>query len=223
MSKEDLQAIWLTFWTASLAVVLILPFGILLAWLLARKQWLGKSLIETIVALPLVLPPVATGLILLKLLGRQGWLFEWSGGGIRPEVVFTWKAVVIALAVMAFPMLVRGLRQAFEQVPERLELMARTLGKGPWQVFWSVTLPLAKRGLAAALVMAFARAVGEFGATMMIAGMMDGETTTMAVSIYQHVQLGDEVAAMRLMWVSFGFAFLAIVLSEWLNRKEARG
>lgn len=220
LSIEDWQSIWLTLWTAALAIVVILPGGMALAWLLARKRWPGKSLVETFVALPLVLPPVATGLILLKLVGRRGPIGGWLHEHFDVDVAFTWRGVVVALGVMAFPLLVRSLRTAFEEVPARLENIARTLGRTPWNVFWTITVPLARRGIAAGLVLSFARALGEFGATIMVAGMITGKTSTLALSIYQHVQTGDDEHAMRLLVVCLIIAFVALWISEQLLRRK---
>ncbi len=204
---------------AALGTLLILPGGVALGWLLARKRWHGKALVETLVALPLVMPPVATGLILLKLLGRKGPI-----GGILAaagvDVVFTWKAVVIAAAVMAVPLLVRNARVALEEVPERFEQVARTLGAGPWRVFFTITLPLASRGLCAGGVLAFARALGEFGATAMVAGFIPGETVTLSLGIYHQVQLGRDTEAFLLLGISASLAFGAVILSELLLRKR---
>ncbi|HTB63527.1 MAG TPA: ABC transporter permease subunit, partial [Opitutales bacterium] len=151
---------------AALAVAVSLPFALALAWLLARKRWPGKALVETLVTVPLVLPPVATGFALLLLMGRRSWLgslFEKVFGG---EIVFTWKAVVMAMAVMAFPLVVRTARVGFESVDPQLEDAARSLGAGPWRVFCSITLPLARRGVLGGVILGFARALGEFGATI---------------------------------------------------------
>lgn len=222
LSAEDWQSVWLTVWTAAVAVVLILPPGLALAWLLARRQWRGKSVVETLVALPLVMPPVATGLILLKLFGRHGVCGAWLYAHWNITLVFNRWAVVLALAVMAFPLLVRSLRTALEEVPERLEQVARTLGRSPWQVFRTITLPLARRGLAAGIVLAFARALGEFGATIMVAGFISGETSTLALSIYQHVQTGDDDHALRLLTVCILIAFGALWASEALLRSKRK-
>ncbi|MGH8020599.1 MAG: molybdate ABC transporter permease subunit [Opitutaceae bacterium] len=203
------------------STLLILPFGVALGWLLARRRWPGKVLVETLVALPMVVPPVATGLILLKLFGRRGPLGSFLENVFGLEIVFTWKAVVLATAVMSFPLLVRAARVAFEEVNPRLEEMARTLGAGPWDAFWSITLPLARRGLFAGCVLAFARALGEFGATVMIAGMIPGETITLALGIYHRVQLGQDDAALGLLLVSLALAFGALWLSERLSRRRA--
>ena len=220
LTAEDWQAIWLTLWTAALAVAAILPPAMALAWLLARKEWRGKSIVETLIALPLVLPPVATGLILLKLVGRRGPIGSWLHEQFNLDVAFTWRGVVLALAVMAFPLLARSLRTAFEEVPARLEAIARTLGRSPWNVFWTITVPLARRGIAAGLILSFARALGEFGATIMVAGLITGKTSTLALSIYQHVQTGNDEHAMRLLVVCLVIAFVAVWVSELLARRR---
>lgn len=220
MSAEAWQITWFTLGVAALSTLAILPFGIVLAWLLARRDWPGKSLVETLVALPLVIPPVATGLVLLKLLGRRGLLGGWIERTFGWEIVFTWRAVVVATAVMSFPLLVRTARVAFEGVSPRLEQVARTLGAGPWRVFVTVTLPLAARGLVAGAVLAFARALGEFGATIMVAGFIPGQTATLALSIYHLVQLGRDAEALSLLTVSVVIAFGAVWLSEWFLRRR---
>jgi molybdate transport system permease protein len=220
LTAADWQTIWFTTWVSALSVVCILPPGLAVAWLLARRDWWGKSVVETLVALPLVLPPVATGLILLKLFGRRGpaggWLYEQFG----VDVVFSWKAVLLALGVMAFPLLVRSIRTAFEEVPVRLEGIARTLGHRPWSVLWRVTLPLASRGIASGVVLAFARALGEFGATIMVAGFIPGKTGTLSLAIYQDVQTGDDSHAMSLLGVGIVMAFVALWAAEWLGRRK---
>jgi molybdate transport system permease protein len=220
MSAEAWQITWFTVGVAALSTLAILPFGIALAWLLARRDWPGKSIVETLVALPLVIPPVATGLILLKLLGRRGIVGGWLERTFGWEIVFTWRGVVVATAVMSFPLLVRTARVAFEGVSPRLEQVARTLGAGPWRTFTTVTLPLAARGLMAGAVLAFARGLGEFGATIMIAGYIPGETATLALSIYHLVQLGHDTEALVLLAISVGIAFAAVWLSEWFLRRR---
>ena len=221
MSSEIWPITWFTVWASALSLLLILPPGVALAWLLARRNWPGKSLVETVLALPLVVPPVATGLVLLKLFGRRGALGAWLERTFGVEIVFTWRAVVVATAVMSFPLLVRTARVAFEGVSPRLEQVARTLGAGPWRVFWTITLPLAARGLAAGAVLAFARGLGEFGATVMVAGFIPGHTVTLALSIYQQVNLGHDEAAWPLLVVSVTLAFGAVWLSERLGQRRA--
>lgn len=199
--------------TALLATVLLIAPGTLIAWLLARRDWRGKSVVETLVALPLVMPPVATGLILLKLFGRHGPLGMF-------DVVFTWRGVVAAMSVMAFPLFVRSARIAFEQVSRRYEEIARTLGAHESRVFFTITVPLAMRGLIGGAVLAFARALGEFGATVLVAGNIPGRTATLSTSIYNYVQLGQDDAAMRLLAISVVIAFAAVWTSEILLKRR---
>jgi molybdate transport system permease protein len=217
---EIVQVTFFTLGVALLSTLLILPPGVALGWLLARRRWPGKAFVETLVALPLVIPPVATGLILLKLFGRRGPIGQFVQSVFGVDIVFTWRAVVLATAVMSLPLLVRSARVAFEEVPTRLEGVARTLGAGPWRTFFTVTLPLARRGLLAGCVLAFARALGEFGATVMIAGMIPGETITLALGIYHEVQLGHDDAAYALLGISVVLAFGAVAVSEWLLRRK---
>jgi len=221
MENENWQIVYFTLGVSILSTLLILPGGVALAWLLARPRWMGKSLVETLVALPLVIPPVATGLILLKLLGRRGVLGSFIEKTFGVEIVFTWRAVVIAIGVMSFPLLVRTSRVAFEGVNPRLEEIARTLGAGELRIFFTVTLPLAARGIIAGTILAFARALGEFGATIMVAGNIPGKTSTIALSIYQFVQLSQDSAAFKLLGVSVLMAFGAVWISEFVLRKRS--
>jgi molybdate transport system permease protein len=221
MSAAEWQIAGFTVAVAALATLLILPPGLAIAWLLARRRWRGKSILETLVALPLVMPPVATGLILLKLLGRRGpvgRLLEEIG----IEVVFTWKGVVTAMAVMSFPLLVRGARVAFEGVNPRLEEIARTLGATDGRVFFTITLPLAVRGILGGTLLAFARALGEFGATILVAGNIPGKTSTLSLAIYSLVQLGKDADAFRLLGISVAVAFVAVWWSEWFLRRGGK-
>ena len=220
MTADDAQVIGLTLGTAILSTRIIFPFGVALAWLLARKNWPGKSLVETIVALPLVMPPVATGLILLNLLGRHGPIGALLQNVFGAEIVFTWKAVVAAMAVMSFPFLVRTVRLAFEEINPRLEHVARTLGASPTRVFATITLPLATRGMVAGAVWAFARALGEFGATILVAGNIPGRTTVMSVAIYSDIQLGQDDHAWQLMGISALIAFVAILFSNLFLKQD---
>lgn len=219
MTPDDWRVLWFTTWVSALSTLVILPPGLAVSWLLARRSWRGKVLIETLVSLPLVLPPVATGLILLKLFGRKGPIGAWLLDRLGIDLVFTWRAVVVALAVMSFPLLVRSSRTAFEAVPRRLEQIAATLGANPFRVYFTITLPLALPGILAGMLLAFARALGEFGASIMIAGNIPGQTTTLSMSIYQSVQLGDDSTALRLVGVAIVVALLAVWLSERLGRR----
>ena len=217
MSADDIRLIAFTLGVSALAVAASLPAGLALGWVLARKQWPGKALVETLVMLPLVLPPVVTGLLLLKLFGRKGpfgGMLEQAG----IEMIFTWKAVVLALAVMSFPLLLRCIRTAFEEVPRHLEEAAATLGRTPWQVFTRVSIPLARRGIAAGLILGFARALGEFGATMMVAGLIPGVTETLPLAIYRSFQAGDDSRVWMLAGVSAAVAFMALGLAAKLGK-----
>ena len=220
MTAADWQIVWFTAWISALSTIVILPFGLAISWLLARRDWFGKSVVETLVSLPLVMPPVATGLILLKILGRHGAIGGFLHRHFDADIVFTWRAVMVALSVMSFPLLVRSVRVAFEEVDPRLEQIARTLGASNWRVFCTITLPLAKRGVIAGMILAFARALGEFGATIMVAGNIPGKTETLSLAIYQNVQLGQDDFAFRFLLVSVVIAFAAVWASEMLLRKK---
>lgn len=192
-----------------------------LAWWLAKTTVRWKSIVETIVSLPLVLPPVATGLILLNLFGRRGPLGAAFRAVFGADVVFTWRAVLVATAVMSFPLLVRTARLGFEAVNPRLEQIAQTLGASFWRVMFTVTIPLAARGILAGFLLSFARAIGEFGATILVAGNIPGKTTTLSLAIYSLVQLGKDQDAYILVLVAALLAFGAIFLSEALARAKA--
>lgn len=199
----------------------MLPFGIAAALGLARYRGPGKGAIETLLSLPLILPPTAVGILLLELLGRRAPLGAWlAARGV--EVLFTWKAVLLATAVMSFPLLVRSARTAFEEVDPRLVGIARTLGHGPFAAFFRVTLPLAWRGVMAGIVLAFSRALGEFGATVMIAGNIPGKTQTLALAIFQDNQIGRDDRALVLAGVTVALAFTMLWLTEWVTRTRGR-
>src|SRR5262245_35961082 len=190
MPTRDQWAIVLfTLRVAALGTALILPLGVTAAALLARRRGTARSALETLLSLPLVLPPTAVGLFLLDVFSRGSAVGGWlSAAGV--QIAFDWKGVVIATAVMSFPLLVRSALTAFEEVDPRLVGLARTLGCSPLQAFFRVTLPLAWRGVAAGTVLAFARALGEFGATVMLAGNIPGRTQTLALAIFHDTQLG---------------------------------
>ena len=218
MTGSDWQLVGFSARMAVCSTLLILPLGVALAWLLARREWPGKTFVETFVALPLVLPPVVTGLFLLQLFGLHGPLGYWLHTQFGIDVVFTWKAVVLALGAMSFPLLVLFARAAIEDVNPALEQIARTLGAGEWRVLFTVTLPLARRGILAGALLAFARALGEFGATIMVAGNIPGRTTTLPVAIYSSVLNGDDAHAWTLAAISSVIAFLAL----WIGREFQR-
>jgi molybdate transport system permease protein len=219
MSREIAEIALFTTCAAGGATLLMLVPGVGLAWALARRRFPGKAVVETVVSLPLVVPPVATGLILLWLLGRRGPL----GGPLETlgiEVVFTWRAVVVAMAVMGLPLLVRTARAGFEQVTRRYEEIAETLGAGPWRVFSTVTLPLASRNILAGALLGFSRALGEFGATIVVAGSIPGRTRTLAVGIYSYTETGQDRQAAILLIVSVTIAFAAVLVSNRLARES---
>jgi len=191
MSAEVLTAVWLSARVAVAATVLNALLGIPLAYLLARRRFWGRGLVDLLVTLPLVLPPTVTGYYLIVLLGRRGLLGAPLYDATGWTVAFTWYAAVIAATVMALPLLVRTARAAIESVDRDLERAAYTLGRSEWQTALTVTLPLARNGILAGLVLAFARALGEFGATLMLAGNIPGKTATVPLAIYTAVQTGE--------------------------------
>jgi len=204
------------------STLIILPFGIVVSWVLARKQWPLKSVFETIVLLPLVMPPVSTGLILLRLFGYRSPIGRWLyDRGI--EIVFNWKGVLVAMAVMSFPLLVRSMRISFADVNPRLEQIAATLGASPLRIFFVVTIPLAMRGIIAGSLLAFSRALGEFGATILLAGNIPGKTQTLSLAIFNFVQLGKDREAYNLLAITVILAFASVWSSEWLLRPRTRG
>jgi molybdate transport system permease protein len=198
VSAETLSALELSLRVAVLATALNALIGIPLAWVLARRRFPGRAVVDLMVTLPLVLPPTVTGYYLIVVLGRRGWLgaplYQWTGW----TVTFTWYAAVIAATVMALPLLVRTARAAIESVDRDLEKAAYTLGRPQWRTALEVTLPLAWRGILAGLVLAFARALGEFGATLMLAGNIPGRTTTVPLAVYTAVQTGESGTALVL-------------------------
>ena len=218
---------WFTVACAAGATVLILPAGVVIAWLLARQKFPGRSLVETLVSLPLVMPPVATGLILLMLLSRRGSIGRvLERFGI--EIVFTWKAVVLAMAIMGLPLLVRTVRAGFEHVNPRYERVAATLGARPLRVFLTISLPLAWPSVLAGAILAFARALGEFGATIVVAGSIPGATRTLSSAIYAHAETGQDAQALTLVLISVAVAFVSLWLANLLasterNREGGRG
>ena len=221
MTREDLSILLLTLRVAAISTLVILPVGVAAGWALSRGRGAVKQISETILALPLVLPPTAVGLLLLEMLRRSGpigRLLDRSG----VEVLFTWKAVVLATAVMSFPLLVRPVRTAFAEVDPRLLGVARSLGHGPFSVFRRVAVPLAWRGILAGTLLAFSRALGEFGATILVAGNIPGRTQTLALAIFHRTQIGRDDSALRLVAVVVALAFLAILATEALERRRSR-
>lgn len=221
MNPEALVPLRLSLGIAFLATLAILPPGLLLGRLLTRRRFAGKSLVETFLYLPLVLPPTAVGYLLLTLLARDGPLGV-RALGVDLDLLFTWKGATLAAAVMALPLVVRAARSAFEEIDPRLEGMARTLGMGPARTFFTVSLPLARRGLAAAALLGFARSLGEFGATVIVAGSIPGRTQTLALAIFAQLQTGHERQALVLVWITVILAFVALWSVERLLRPGER-
>jgi molybdate transport system permease protein len=223
LTADEASILLLSLQVALASIALLLVPGVLLGWLLARRHFPGKALLDVLVHLPLVLPPVVTGYLLLLLFGRKGLLGapleDWFG----LRIAFTWKGAAIAAAIMAFPLMVRAVRLAIELTDRQVEEAARTLGAGPWRVLLTVTLPLAAPGILAGLVLAFARSLGEFGATITLAGNIPGESRTLPVAIYAYAQVPDGDAPLqRLVLISVFVSVLALLGSEWLSRRLAR-
>jgi len=219
VTEGELPLILFSLAVAALATVLILPVGIAVAYAMARWQGAGKGVIETVISLPMVLPPTAVGLVLLELLARGSPVGQ-ALDALGIEVVFTPKAVVLASAIMAFPLLVRAARSGFEEVDPRLVAVARTLGDSRARAFFRVTLPLAWRGVLTGALLAFSRALGEFGATVLVAGNIPGQTQTLALAIFHRTQIGQDAEALRLAGVATLIAFAAIYTTEVLSRRR---
>ncbi|QZN97051.1 molybdate ABC transporter permease subunit [Symbiopectobacterium purcellii] len=219
LTDYEWQAIELSLKVSITAVIFSLPLGILAAWVLVRCRFPGKSLLDSIIHLPLVLPPVVIGYLLLIGMGRKGiigqWLYEWFGLSFS----FSWRGAALASAVIAFPLMVRAIRLALEALDTRLELASRTLGANPWRVFFTITLPLSFPGIVAGTVLAFARSLGEFGATITFVSNIPGETRTIPSAMYTLIQTpGAEADAARLCVIAILLSMASLLLSEWLTR-----
>ena len=221
MSADAITPLLLSLKVSLWATLLIAPPGVLLGLWLARRDFHGKSVVETVLSLPLVLPPTAVGYLLLRLLSRDAPLGE-KALGFDLDLLLTWKGAALASAIMSLPLVARTARVAFEEVDPRLEGMARTLGLGPVRAFAEVTLPLARRGLMAAAVLGFSRALGEFGATVIVAGNIPGRTQTLALAIFSDMQIGRDREAMTLVAVTVVLAFTAVFTAETLLRRRGR-
>ena len=223
LAPEEWTALWLSLTVATCAAMVSLPAGIALGYALVRVPFRGKWLAEAVINLPLVLPPVVTGYLLLVLFGARGpigsLLAEWLG----VRVVFTWLAAVLAAMVVSFPLMVRAIRLAFQSVDPRLEMAARSLGAGRVATFFSISLPLARRGVVAGWMLAFARSLGEFGATIMVAGNIEGQTRTIPLALFtMTTRAGGVGQCWRLVALSVLLACGAMATSEWLERRQAR-
>ena len=220
LSPAEIQALLLSAKVAFFCTLIVSIPGVAVAWLLAKKTFIGKSLLDGLVHLPLVLPPVIPGFLLLLLLGNQGLIGKWLYQSFGITIAFTWVGAVIASAVMGFPLMVRSARLAISQVDSGLESAAQSLGAHPLRVFFTVTLPVAMPGVITGLILAFSRSLGEFGATITFVGNIEGETRTLPLAIYSYTQLpGGDLPAMRLVVISMVIALAALMLSEILERK----
>ena len=220
LTPLELEALSLSLRVALWAVLVSLPLGLATAWLLARHEFIGKTLVDGLVHLPMVVPPVAVGYLLLVLLGRRGPLGGWLYDSFGITLIFTWQGAAVASAVMAFPLMVRSIRLSLEAIDDRLETAARTLGARRARVFATITLPLATPGILTGVVLAFARSLGEFGATITFVSNIAGETRTLPIALYTLIQSpGGEAGAARLMAISLALAILALLASEFLARR----
>jgi len=216
----DISLILLTLQIAVVATVINLPIAIGLSWLIVKRRVRGSFLLDVLVSLPLALPPVVSGYFLLLLLGRQGPVGALIRDTLGVDIVFTWVAAALASAVVSFPLMARGVMTAIEGVDERLERSARSLGAGALRVAFTITLPLAYRGIMAGVLLGFVRALSEFGATIVVAGNIPGRTQTLPLAIFEKVQLGRDADALRLVGVSIALAVATILVHNWLLSKS---
>ncbi len=223
LSPDEWDAVRLSLKVSSVATVASLPFGLAIAWLLARKNFPGKSVLNGVVHLPLILPPVVTGYLLLLSFGRRGIAGSFLAEHFGLVFSFRWTGAALACAVMAFPLLVRAIRLSIEAVDRKLEAAAATLGASPVLVFATITLPLILPGIVAGMILCFAKAMGEFGATITFVSNIPGETQTLPSAIYTFTQVpGGETGALRLTLVAIAIAFTALLASEWLAKRISR-
>ncbi len=220
LTPTEWEALQLSLKIAFVSVSVSLPFGIFIAWLLARKQFFGKTLLDGLTHLPLVLPPVVMGYLLLVVMGRKGVVGQWLYDTFGVSFSFSWKGAVLACALVSFPLLVRAIRLSLELVDTRLEHAARTLGASSFRIFYTVTLPLMMPGILSGWVLAFARSLGEFGATITFVSNIPGETQTIPLAMFTFLETpGQEHSAMRLCVISIFIALVAQFCSEWFSRK----
>ncbi|MCO6545008.1 MAG: molybdate ABC transporter permease subunit [Gilliamella sp.] len=219
LTEFEWRTLLLSVKIAATAIGFSLPIGILTAWILARCQFFGKSLFDSIVHLPLVLPPVVLGYLLLITMGRRSVIGEWLNNYLNISFSFNWQGAALASAVVAFPLMVRSIRLAIESIDTRLENIARTLGAHKWRVFITITLPLAFPGILMGIVLGFARCLGEFGATITFVSNIQDETRTLPLAMYTLLQIPNgEQGALRLCIISVVLSLIALFLSELLNR-----
>lgn len=219
LSPYEWEAIYLSLKVSSVAVLFSLPLGILMAWVLVRCHFPGKTLLDSIIHLPLVLPPVVVGYLLLVSMGKRGFIGEWLYDWFGFSFTFSWRGAALASAVVAFPLMVRAIRLALEAVDKKLEQAARTLGASPLRVFFTITIPLSLPGIIVGTVLAFARSLGEFGATITFVSNIPGETQTIPLAMYTLIETpGAETDAARLCIIAIVLALISLLISEWLTR-----
>jgi molybdate transport system permease protein len=223
VTELEYQALILSLKVGAFAVLWLIPLGVLLAWLLSRKTFFGKSVLDSLIHLPLVLPPVVIGYLLLLSLGRQGFIGSWLYEHFGLVFSFDWKGAVVACIVVALPLMVRSVRLSLESVDPKLEHAASTLGASPFKVFMTITLPLTIPGIITGTMLSFARSLGEFGATISFVSNIPGETQTIPLAMYNFIETpGAEMQAARLCIISIALALSTLMASEWMNRKAAR-
>jgi molybdate transport system permease protein len=223
LNAADWAPVVLSLQVAVVATLFILPPAVGVAWLLSRPRLRGRLLLEVIVTAPLVMPPIITGYLLLLLLGRGGPVGAWLHNALGIDIAFTWIGAAIAAGVLAFPLTVRAIQISLESIDRRLEGTARTLGAGPWDTFFSVTLPLAAPGIVAGTLLGFARCLGEFGATIVLAGNIPGKTQTIPLAIYSAINSpGGEARAMTLLLISVALSIGALVFSQIMTSRKRR-
>ncbi|GAD79866.1 molybdate ABC transporter permease subunit [Vibrio ezurae] len=221
LTEIESIALILSLKVAFVASFSILPLGVALAWLLAKKDFYGKSLLDGLIHLPLVLPPVVIGYVLLILFGKQGAIGRWLEASLGIDFSFSWKGAALASAVVALPLMVRSIRLSILSVDSKLEEAAMTLGANPFMVFKRITLPLIMPGIISGLVLAFARSLGEFGATITFVSNIPGETQTIPLAMFSFLETpGAEFAAMRLCIIAIVIALISLFLSEWMSRRS---
>ena len=223
LSDYELTALLLSLKVAAYAVVWLLPVGVILGWVLARKEFVGKSVLDSLIHLPLVLPPVVIGYLLLISMGRRGvigsWLYDWFGVSFS----FSWRGAVLACVVVSLPLMVRAIRLSVESIDIKLEQAAKTLGASPIKVFFTITLPLTLPGVITGVMLAFARSLGEFGATISFVSNIPAETQTIPLAMFTFLETpGEEMAAARLCIISIVIALLSLLTSEWVSRRVRR-
>lgn len=223
LTEYEVTAVLLSLKVSGVAVLFSLPAGIVCAWVLARLEFPGKTLLDGVIHLPLVLPPVVIGYLLLISMGRKGIigesLYDWFGISFS----FSWRGAALAAAIVSFPLMVRAIRQAFEHADIRLEQAARTLGSSPLKVFLTITLPMTVPGIISGMVLAFARSLGEFGSTITFVSNIPGETRTIPLAMYSFIETpGAESQAARFCIISIIIALLSLMTSQWLTQKAQR-